>query len=155
MQLGRKRQRLGQRGDTIVEVLVSIAVVSMVLGGAYVTTNKSLLATRGAEERGNAVKLVESQLELLKTMVATPEGRAVLQGSPANFCITSPTATAAAGTNACKFDAKGSGNNTTEPVYAIAIDFDSSNDIYTIKNEWNSIEEADKAEVEMAYRIYQ
>ena len=60
-----------QRGDTLVEVLIAIAVVSLILGGAYVTTNRSLYATRAAQERGNALKLAESQIEQLKGIVAS------------------------------------------------------------------------------------
>src|ERR1051325_5182355 len=59
-----------QRGDTIVEVLISLTVISLVLGGAYVTTNKSLIATRTAQERGNALKLAESQVEQIKGVAA-------------------------------------------------------------------------------------
>ena len=52
-----KRLRaLSERGDTLVEVLIAIAVVSLILGGAFVTTNKNLQATREAQERGNAQK---------------------------------------------------------------------------------------------------
>ncbi len=54
------------RGDTIVEVLLAIAVVSAVLGGAYVSANRSSNNTRQAQERSEASKLVEAQLEQLK-----------------------------------------------------------------------------------------
>ena len=58
--------RLGQAGDTIVEVLLAIAVVSSVLGGAFVSANRSLRGTQVSSERGEALKLVEGQLESLK-----------------------------------------------------------------------------------------
>lgn len=59
-------QGLNQTGDTIVEVLLAIAVVSSVLGGAFVSANRSLRGTQISSERGEALKLVEGQLESLK-----------------------------------------------------------------------------------------
>lgn len=58
--------KLKNRGDTIVEVLVAIAVISLVLAGAYVSSSKSVNASRQAQERGEAIKLVEAQLERIK-----------------------------------------------------------------------------------------
>ena len=61
-------KRLTERGDTIVEVLIAISVMSLLIGGAFVLTNRSLQGTRAAQERLNALKLVESQLEQLKKL---------------------------------------------------------------------------------------
>ena len=44
------------RGDTIVEVLLAIAITSVVLAGAYVAVSGSMKASRAAQERGEAVK---------------------------------------------------------------------------------------------------
>lgn len=60
--------RLNHRGDTIIEVLLAIAVVSFALGGAYVSSNRSLNASRQAEERVEALKLAEGQLERVKLL---------------------------------------------------------------------------------------
>jgi len=66
-------RRFTQSGDTIIEVLVAISVVSIVLGGAYATANRSLNNIRGAQERVEALKLVEGQLERLKVVSITDE----------------------------------------------------------------------------------
>jgi type II secretory pathway pseudopilin PulG len=58
------------RGDTIVEVLVAILIVSLVLAGAYVTAAHALTATRQAQERSEALKLIEGQAEALRTVSA-------------------------------------------------------------------------------------
>ncbi len=68
-------------GDTIVEVLVAMAVVSLVLAGAYVSANRSTKATRTAQERGEALKLAEAQVEQIK--IAVDKGTAL----PASFCF--------------------------------------------------------------------
>lgn len=72
-----------QRGDTIVEVLVSIAVIGAVLSGAYVVVSSNTKNNQSAQERSTAVKLAESQLELLRSYVATPPGTLPLGG----FCL--------------------------------------------------------------------
>ncbi len=62
----RLTQNINSVGDTIVEVLIAIAVVSLVLGGAFTSTRKSANATRTAQEQGEALKLAESQVEQIK-----------------------------------------------------------------------------------------
>lgn len=55
-----------RRGDTIVEVLLAIVVVSSTLGAAFATMNKGVQGTRASQERAEALKFVEEQTELLK-----------------------------------------------------------------------------------------
>jgi len=62
------RKHISQTGDTIVEVLIAITIVSMVLGGAFVSSNRSLKSTRQAHEHAVALKLAESQLEQIKNV---------------------------------------------------------------------------------------
>ncbi len=94
-----KKYTLGvtnNRGDTIVEVLVAIAVVSLVLAGAFTSTRHSANATRSAQEQGEALKIAESQVEQIKIAVET--GKPSLAAAPASFCIsgaTTPDSTAA------------------------------------------------------------
>lgn len=57
---------LRQKGDTIIEVLIAMSVVGLVLGAAFGITNRAVLTGRAAQERTDALKLAESQLELLK-----------------------------------------------------------------------------------------
>jgi len=64
------RDRLGSAGDTIVEVLIAIAVLSLVLGGAYVVSNHSLQGVRLGQEHTDALKIAESQVELLRSLSA-------------------------------------------------------------------------------------
>ncbi|MGH7237779.1 MAG: type IV pilus modification PilV family protein, partial [Candidatus Saccharimonadales bacterium] len=70
-----------QSGDTIVEVLISIAILGTVLAGAYVTSNRSLLAERTAQEHSQALTLAESQVESL--IGATPP----IVFTPAQHCF--------------------------------------------------------------------
>jgi prepilin-type N-terminal cleavage/methylation domain-containing protein len=72
-----------QSGDTIVEVLIAIAIISLVLTGAFSTTHASLLATRTSQEHAEALKLLEGQIENIRAYNVSPP-------SPINtepFCI--------------------------------------------------------------------
>lgn len=60
------------RGDTIVEVLIAVAVVSLVVATAYAVVNKSVTAIQSAQEQSYAQKLVEQQVELLRTASSAP-----------------------------------------------------------------------------------
>ena len=55
-----------QEGDTIVEVLIAIAIVSLVLTGAYIVTNKNTAAMQGTQERVQAQHVAEGQIEALR-----------------------------------------------------------------------------------------
>ncbi len=147
-----------QRGDTLVEVMISIAIVSLILGGAYVTTNNSLRATRTAEERTSAMKLVQGQTELVKSMVASPAGVTALAGAPpAGFCLV-PNAVAGAQpstpnatTAPCKLNSGGS-PTVTEPIYSMKII--KVGNTYTISSTWSSVTNTGQDNVQMTYRAY-
>lgn len=157
-----KRRPLNQRGDTIVEVLISIAIVSMILGGAYVMTNRSLQATRGAQERSNALKVVEAQLEMLKSVAGGANTVNVMgPGTPAEFCIVPTTlaiSSAAAAAN-CRFDALGNAyTGSSQPIFKISITraaiAGGEGYTFTIKNTWDSIISKNTEQTTMSYRIY-
>jgi prepilin-type N-terminal cleavage/methylation domain-containing protein len=57
---------LGKRGDTIIEVLIAIAVVGSIMTGAYAVATRSLNGVRVSQERGEALKIAESQIEIIK-----------------------------------------------------------------------------------------
>ena len=61
-----------QRGDTMVEVLIAIAVASFVIGIAYALVNRTLDQSQQAQEHSEALKVAEGQLEQLKS--AIPDG---------------------------------------------------------------------------------
>jgi Tfp pilus assembly protein PilV len=59
-------KRLNNRGDTIVEVMISLAVLGMVIGVSYGTATRSLRGMRMAQERSEALKLAESKVESIR-----------------------------------------------------------------------------------------
>ena len=60
-----------QTGDTIVEVLICIAVVSTILAGAFVVSNRSSVAVRTSEEHAQALQYLQGQIEQLRADAAT------------------------------------------------------------------------------------
>jgi Tfp pilus assembly protein PilV len=54
------------RGDTIVEVLISIVILALVLSGAYHTANASLNNVTDAQERTQALDVAQNQVEDLR-----------------------------------------------------------------------------------------
>jgi len=95
-----------QRGDTIVEVLLAVAVLGAVLGGAFVAANRNSLVNRSSQERLEAVKVGEAQLERLKAMAASADSSSTIFSAPANFCIDQLN-TITTGTTDCTLDAAG------------------------------------------------
>ncbi len=67
MQLERK-----QAGDTIVEVLIAIAISAIVLSAAYVASTRASAQNRAAIERGEALGVAQTQLERLKKQAVDP-----------------------------------------------------------------------------------
>lgn len=59
---------ISNSGDTIVEVLIAITIISSILGGAYVAVNSSLNGSQDSLERSAGTKLAEAQIERLKSI---------------------------------------------------------------------------------------
>jgi type II secretory pathway pseudopilin PulG len=144
-------KKLSQRGDTIVEVLISIGVVSLVLGGAFVVTNRSLQATREAQERQNSLKLVQGQLERIKGVVSTTPDNLFGTGVPSSYCITSTNTVVAASNAACAVGPDGT-PTSVEPIFHLSVT--RSTNTFTVKNTWASTHGEGQNNVEMEYRLY-
>lgn len=74
-----------QRGDTIVEVLISVAVLSLVLTTTFALANRNSQANRQAAERGEALKIAQSEMERLKFYLSSTGVDIPAPGS--NFCM--------------------------------------------------------------------
>ena len=80
--------RSKNRGDTIVEVLIAVAVVSLVLASAYAVVNRSTLAIQSTQEQSYAQKLVERQVELLRSASTAPTPLGGCYDTSANYQTT-------------------------------------------------------------------
>lgn len=82
---------LNNRGDTIVEVMIVLAVLGFALSLGYATANRALLNTRQAQESAEATKLAETQIERLRALAptdftTTPQTN-IYDTSRGEFCI--------------------------------------------------------------------
>jgi type II secretory pathway pseudopilin PulG len=159
--------RLPTSGDTIVEVLIAMAVASLILGASYATANRSFRIARQAQERGEALKLVEGQVEKLKSLAGSSPGSIFrAAGSPA-FCIDTslavkdlPTAPPTPNPNLALDDfAQYVPPHTLAPgcqtgFYNYSITYDpASNDTFTILARWERIG-GGRDELKMLYRLH-
>lgn len=133
------------RGDTIVEVLIAITVVSAVLGGAFVSSNRSLNVTRQAQERGEALKLVEGQLEQLKPEGRNPDSDIYAYASGAIFCMDGGPVTPP--TPACSVNTGGGAT------YILSIEKTGAND-FTVLATWERAGGGAGERLSIAYKLY-
>ena len=76
--------KLTNRGDTIVEVMIVLAVLGLAIGISYATANRSLLNARQAQENSAATGIAQSQVEALRSLSADPFQEIFILGEP--FC---------------------------------------------------------------------
>jgi type II secretory pathway pseudopilin PulG len=156
-------KKLNIKGDTIVEVLIALAVLSAVLGGAYLSANRSLSSNRDSQERGEALKLAEGQIEQLKSLAkANP---ALLSTLPAVFCIDSANSVQPP-TGMAPVPALNSASDTlATPNYNLGciqkpsgvsyyMSISGSSNLFTIRSRWNRINGGGNNEVKLTYRLY-
>lgn len=73
-------------GDTIVEVLISIAVAAFAIGTSYAIANRSVVKAISARERNEATNLIQSQISALKfRQRQNPSGFESAFGVPSSF----------------------------------------------------------------------
>lgn len=139
-----------ERGDTIVEVLIAIAVISTILGGAFIMTNRSLQGTRDAQERVNATKLVEGQIEQIKNLAATDSTQ--LFGATGVYCIGGGAVRVSTHAT-CTVDVNGAvAPAGVEPRYQLTIA--RSGNTFTVRAVWTNVRGSTQNNVEMKYRAY-
>jgi type II secretory pathway pseudopilin PulG len=78
-------RKLKERGDTIVEVLIAMTVASSVLGVTYATMNRNIITARANQERTEADKLIQGQLESLKNLSLPATVDTIVDAD--HFCI--------------------------------------------------------------------
>jgi prepilin-type N-terminal cleavage/methylation domain-containing protein len=81
-----------QRGDTIIEVMIALAILGFAIGLSYVTANRSILAAEQAQESSTASELLQGQIEAIRSLApnmssTTLPSTNVYQPSSALFCV--------------------------------------------------------------------
>lgn len=130
-----------QSGDTIIEVLISLAIVSLVFFGSYTSINASSQNFENGQEYSEAITLVESQIESLHSYS--------LSATPACFNqngVVQPTG------SGCYFNTSGilTASSAPQPLFQINIT-GSASTVYKVTATWTSIISGNPDNVTMYY----
>lgn len=162
-------KRLNQAGDTIIEVLLAVAVVGLTIASAYGIASLALRNSRQAQERGEALKIAESQIEGLRAIAANEDSSDDDIVFPTSgfetFCldgITKVTGFTSDWDRELQNDnlELGYPADCKRGLYHVAID--ASDSVFAITGlydyrvtvRWNSLGNDRKNEIVMSYRLY-
>ena len=97
-----------QRGDTIVEVLIALSVLTFVMIIAFASSTRSSESVRSTQERGEALKLAQAQLENLIVNKGIGDGKDCFNGSgEAKAAVGSECAYKSVGGSGCNASTNG------------------------------------------------
>lgn len=154
----RRFNSLKQTGDTIVEVLIAIAVVSGVLGATYSIMNKNMLLVRDNQERTEASKLAQSQLEVLKNTWDHTNPKDFPNQHNVSFCFAEDSSIIylSAALPALEMGednlSEYAGGCVREEIYHVGVRYNAAPKTYTVTVRWDKIG-GGRNEVAMVYRL--
>jgi prepilin-type N-terminal cleavage/methylation domain-containing protein len=121
-----------QAGDTIIEVLIAIAIVGTILLGAYITTGKNVASIQDAQERTQALKLAEGQAESLRAATSITASTNCFQAG------VQKQATNIAGNDPCVVDATGAQAAAgVQPAYKLRVSNAGIGSPYVVTVDWD------------------
>ncbi len=135
--------RSNSRGDTIVEVMIVLAVLGLAIGISYATANRSLINARQAQENAQATTLAQSQVEALRSLAddTTPN---IFQAGP--YCLSAAAPYAIQTGTDC--------NRGTIP-YTVGITYTNApTDTFTVRVSWPDVNGEGTDTVTQVYRLH-
>lgn len=146
----------GSRGDTIVEVLVSLAVLSLAFAISYATASHALQDSQNSQEHSQALEYLDTQIEALHYEVINQALKpSVYWNTHVQFCFEpqAPSPTPPSQPITIKRDIKcsipGSGFN-----YMVWITYGGSSNAFTAHITWPGLGSLGQQSEELSYRIY-
>lgn len=149
-------KNINQSGDTIVEVLISLAVISSVLVGAFIVSQKSTQAVQSSQEHAEMTQILQGQIELVRANALTQsnDSAGVFGSGSTYFCVNSAQAIV---TMPSLGSPDGSGYETgckdIQGRYNVAVTYNSTSKVFTFIGTWDRIGGGSNQE-QMSYRIY-
>jgi|SRR5665213_1649297 len=135
-----------QAGDTIVEVMLVLAILGLAISISYATANRSLLNARQAQENSQATELVRSQLEALRTLSKTGSSPNIFAVWPVNSCLSQTSPYTIQSGAACALGSV---------PYQLTITYTSSpTDTFTIQAAWPDVLGLGNDTVTTVYRLH-
>ena len=158
---------LNSAGDTIVEVLIVLAVLGLAMSISYATANRGLQKSRTAQEHSQALGIINSQIELLRSAFAKQSGGAIeTQAATGPFCLSvsggNVVATAIPPTGPNAFNeninldpltaAEYQGPCRQENLYHISI-VGRGGGVYDVRVRWEGLGKQGRQQEELTYKI--
>jgi prepilin-type N-terminal cleavage/methylation domain-containing protein len=152
----RRRQfQLNRRGDTLVEVLIAIAIVSTVLAGAFNVTQKSTLAVRDSQERGEMLQILQGQVELVRAnAIAQSDTSSGVYSAGGYFCMDPATKAMVpmGGVNLANLGSFTGVCRNMGSRYSVAINYNSGSNTFTFFGRWDMVG-GGTGSMQMSYRV--
>lgn len=143
-------------GDTIIEVLIVLAILGLAFAISYATANHGLIQSRNAEEHSESLGIVDSQVELLRSafsqQVTVPQdGTAFcMQGTtPISFAAGYVPPTSGASDDFSKYP-NACNQNT---LYYESIVYDTANNDFDLRIRWDGLGNLGRQQEEISYKI--
>ena len=152
-------KKLNQIGDTIVEVLIALTILAMTIGIAYAISNKSIKRAQQAQERTQATKLVEGQIDKLKYLSESQNAADIAvfaeakDSSNGSHCIDSTISDGQTTITAVRLNGSDSGLCTKENLFRISFSYNSDSRLFTVRADWDSLGSSNQENVVMEYRV--
>lgn len=152
-----KKLHHNNRGDTIVEVLIVLGILSFAFALSSATATKGLRQSRSAEEHSQALGVLNSQIELLRAGVSN---RLDLF-SPSPFCVLNSSSVATGFSAGYTIpDSADSDDFTKYPancaqntLYYTSVSYNGS-DTFTIRVRWDGAGDLGRQQEVMTYRVH-
>jgi len=151
---------LSLRGDTIVEVLLAISILSVVLAGAFASASQSQVNNRASQERVEALKLSQGHVEVLR-YIASSGNEEIFDASAGLFCIDSSLNIVRFGSNSLPaldsddFNSYPGVCKNINTRYNLSIRYDEPSNIFITTARWVRFGGISNEEAALRYRVHQ
>ncbi len=124
-------RKMTSRGDTVMEVIIALAVIGVVISAVYASASKSLTTARSSQERVEALMVAEGQVEQLRSL-------------PAPGALSLPCLVGGVASSAC-----------SSGIYNIAITHPApTTNVFMVKVSWNGVGSLGKQDLKLTYTAY-
>jgi prepilin-type N-terminal cleavage/methylation domain-containing protein len=142
------------RGDTIVEVMIVLAILGLAISICYATAHRSLLNARQAQENSIATDLAQSQIETIRALAgANDPANNVFQAGP--FCTYLNSGAYTVVTPVTNPDTSYKTECTREnSLYQIAVRYDNAANTFKVVITWPDVLGEGNDTVTQIYKVY-
>lgn len=159
------KRLLNDRGDTIAEVLIVVAIISSILLGAFTVTQRSVKTVRDSQEYAEGLNLLQGQVELVRdnALKAADTQSGVFSDSTPYFCINASTTpatiqklnglTTLPSLESDNFASYQSACGNINGRYNVAVHYNRSSNVFEFHQRWDSVN-GSRQQINLSYRIY-